>query len=127
MGKFKKAILFKLLMVNAKRSKNNMNDKDSIYMLNALWFKPKDGHDKYKQYMKSVSPLLKKYGGRMHSDLYVPQDAIIGEFDADMIFFIEWPDWPTFMNFANDPDYEPVRQLRENAITKSLLIRCAKM
>ena len=77
--------------------------------------------------MKSVSPLLKKYGGRVHSNLYVPKAAIIGEFDADMIFFVEWPDWPTFMNFANDPNYESIKQLREDAITNSLLIRCAKI
>ena len=127
MGKIKSAILLKLLMVKAKRSKLKMNDNNSIYMLNALWFKPDGVHNKYKEYMKSVSPLLKKYGGRVHSDLYVPQAAIIGEFDADMIFFIEWPDWPTFMNFANDPDYESIRQLREDAITNSLLIRCAKI
>jgi len=42
-----------------------MNDNNSIYMLNALWFKPDGGHNKYKEYMKSVSPLLKKYGGRV--------------------------------------------------------------
>lgn len=96
-------------------------------MLNALWFKPEGGHEKYKQYMEAVAPLLKKYGGKVHSHFYVPQQEIIGKFDADLIFFIEWPSWEVFITFTKDPDYQPVYKIREDAITNSLLIRCAKM
>jgi len=127
MGKIKRTIALKLLMAKTKRSKHKMHDNKPIYMLNALWFKPDGGYDKYREYMAAVSPLLKKYNGRVHSDIYVPQQEIFGKFDADMIFFVKWPSWNVFNEFANDPDYQPLMQIREDAITKSLLIRCDKM
>lgn len=104
-----------------------MSDQQAFYMLNALWFKPDGGFESYKQYLKAAGPIVAKYGGKPATDLYLPQQEIIGEFDADMIFFVEWPDWNTFTSFASDPDYVKIRHLREDAITKSLLIRCAKL
>jgi len=104
-----------------------MSEQKPIYMLNALWFKADGGYESYKQYMKAVFPIIAKYGARPVTDLYTPKQDIIGEFDADLIFFVEWPSWEVFNTFAKDPDYESIRSLRENAITKSLLIRCAKM
>ena len=104
-----------------------MSNTDPIYMLNALWFKPDGGRDTYKQYMAAVEPLLKKYNGRVHSNFYVPQNEIIGKFDADLVFFIKWPSWDVFNQFVSDPEYQDIMQIREEAITNSLLIRCAKM
>ncbi len=127
MGKLKQKITLNLLMAKAKRSKRKLNDKKPIYMLNALWFKPDGGYEKYKQYMEEVSPMLKKYNGRVHSNIYVPQDEIIGQFDADMIFFVKWPSWEVFSTFIQDPDYQDIMKIREDAITNSLLIRCDKM
>jgi uncharacterized protein (DUF1330 family) len=125
--KLKMKFGLKLLMAKSKRSKVKMNDTVPIYMLNALWFKPDGGHKKYKQYMAAVEPLLKKYNGRVHSNFYVPQNEIIGKFDADLIFFVKWPSWDIFNQFVSDPDYQDIMQIREKAITNSLLIRCAKM
>ncbi len=127
LSKLKLKLGLKLLMAKSKRSKTKMSNRDPIYMLNALWFKPNGGHDTYKQYMAAVEPLLKKYNGRVHSNFYVPQNEIIGKFDADLVFFVKWPSWDVFNQFVSDPDYQDIMQIREKAITNSLLIRCAKM
>lgn len=96
-------------------------------MLNALWFKPDGGFESYKQYMKAALPIVTKYGGKPVTDLYLPQQNIIGEFDAGLVYFVEWPNWDVFNRFIKDPDYVAIRHLREDAITKSLLIRCDKL
>ena len=95
---------------------------EKVYMFNALWFKPEGGFEKYKAYLKAAGPFLAKYGGRVVG-AYEPVAALIGEFDADLFFVVEWPDWQAFETFMADPDYEAVRPLREEAIVRSLLIR----
>ena len=101
-----------------------MADNEKIYMLNALWFKPDGGREKYAEYGAAVAPFVEKYGGRKLKETFIPDMAIIGDFDADMVFFVEWPSWEMFQQFANDPDFQPVSAIREEAIEKSLLIRC---
>ena len=61
---------------------------DSIYMLNVLWFKPDGGADRYKEYLKAAGPISAKHGGNK-LDSYVPETAIIGQFDADLVFVVE--------------------------------------
>ena len=97
-----------------------------IYMLNALWFNPEGGQQTYRQYLKAAEPIFKKYGGRK-LDSYTPDKALIGNFDADLIFFVEWPSWDNFQQFINDPDFLAIRHLREQALENSLLIRCNKI
>lgn len=98
---------------------------EKVYMLNALWFKPNGGEARYREYMKAAAPLIKKAGGRKLKS-FVPNRAVIGEFDADLIFFIEYPDWDAFKGFANSADYHKLAYLREEALDNSLLIRCAR-
>lgn len=101
---------------------------ERIYMLNALWFNPDGGAEKYREYMKAVAPYLEAVGGKVHSALYAPQKAIIGEFDADLIFFVEYPSEAAFQKMAQDPGYRAeAYPLREAAIAKSLLIQCANL
>lgn len=98
---------------------------EKVYMLNALWYQPDGGEAKYREYMAAVAPFVVKYGGRK-LDGYKPVQSMIGDFDADLVFFVEWPDWDAFMNFVSDPEFlEKAQPLREAAISKSLLIRCA--
>ena len=98
---------------------------EKVYMLNALWFKPDGGAEKYREYMAAVAPFVLKYGGQK-LDAYTPVQAIIGDFDADLVFFVAWPDWESFTAFVTDPDFQNEAQpLRDAAIEKSLLIRCA--
>lgn len=102
-----------------------MPDSEKVYMLNALWFKPDGGQAKYQEYGEAVAPFVAKHGGRKLKETFVPEQALIGEFDADMIFFVEWPSWEAFQKFASDPEFQPVSKIREEAISKSLLIRCS--
>ena len=101
-----------------------MND-DRIYMLNALWFKQDGGEQRYREYMKAVMPLVKRVGGRKLKS-FVPDREVIGELNADLIYFMEYPNWQAYKDFANSPDYHKVAYLREEAIEKSLLIRCVR-
>ena len=97
-----------------------------IYMLNVLWFDPDGGRERYGAYLKAAAPIVAKFGGKK-LDSYLPEQALIGEFDADLLFVVEWPSWETFQEFANDSEFQAIRQLREDAITKSLLIRCGRV
>lgn len=101
-----------------------MSDK-KIFMLNAIWFKADGGEERYRQYLKAVTPLMKEVGGRRLKS-FVPDRELIGEFDADLVFFVEYPDWSAFKRFANSPEYHQVAYIREEAVDKSLLIRCVR-
>ena len=99
------------------------DEKGPIYMLNVLWFKPDGGRGRYMEYIAAAGPLVAKHGGRPLPG-YVPRTAVIGDFDADLVFFVEWPSWRVFTEFAGSAEYSTIAHLREDAITKSLLIRC---
>jgi len=98
---------------------------EKIYMLNALWFKKNGGHQRYRDYIKAASPLIKSVGGRRLKS-FVADRAVIGDFDADLVFFVEYPDWQAFKNYANSSAYHKIAYLREEAVDKSLLIRCVR-
>jgi len=102
------------------------DSNDPIFMLNVLWFKPDGGDQAYRQYLRAVGDVFTKYHGKK-LDSYVPDLELIGKFDADLMFFVEWPSWETFQNFINDKEFLAVRHLREEAIENSLLIRCQKI
>ena len=98
-------------------------DHTPIFMLNVLWFHPNGGAERYREYLKAVWPTARKYGGEK-LDAYVPEAAVIGELDADLLFMVRWPNQDRFEAFIADPEFQAVRHLREEALTKSLLIRC---
>ena len=97
-----------------------------IYMLNVLWLKSDGGKEKYREYLRAVRPIVEKYGGKK-LDSYVPELEVIGQFDADLIFLVEWPSWEVFQSFIHDDDFLAVRHLREEALDKSLLTKCRKI
>ena len=101
-------------------------DSGPIYMLNVLWFKQDGGEQVYRQYLHAVQEVFAKYGGRK-LDSYTPDWEFIGKFDADLIFFVEWPSWEAFQNFIHDDGSLAARHLRESALENSLLIRCRKV
>ena len=96
---------------------------DKIYMLNALWFKADGGEDRYREYLKVVTPLISKVGGKRLRSLTTTR-ALVGEFDPDLIFFVEYPNWQAFKDFANSADYHKIAYLKEEALEKCLHIRC---
>ncbi len=99
---------------------------EAIYMMNVLWFKPEGGAKRYEEYLAAAGPLVAKHGGQREGDAFLPESAMIGEFDADLVFFVRYPSQEAFMAFVSDPAYKEISHLREEAISKSLLVKCNK-
>lgn len=98
-------------------------DDTPFLMLNALWYKPDGGKELYTAYLKASQPFAEKVGGKALT-ISVPGVPLIGDFDADLIFFVEYPNKQAFIDLFTDPGYKKIAHLRENAITKSLLVPC---
>jgi len=120
------AALFTTNMVNAQDSATNVSADETFSMLNVLWFKEDGGEAKYMEYIAAATPFVTKHGGKA-GDAYQVDSAMIGDFDADLVFFVEWPNQAAFMGLIQDPGYQKISHLREEAITDSLLVRCTKM
>ena len=102
------------------------SDDESFYMFNALWFKEDGGAEKYNEYLQAAGPFVAKHGG-ISDKSYVPEQAIIGEFDADLVFLVKWPNLAAFTGLIQDPGYQAISHLREEAIADSLLIRLREL
>ena len=96
---------------------------ETIYMLNALWFKKEGGKEKYLEYSAAIAPLLKEVGGEPAPG-FQPDIALIGDFDPDVFFVVKYPNKEAFKTMATSEAYAEIAHLREEAIEKSLLIRC---
>jgi uncharacterized protein (DUF1330 family) len=102
-----------------------METGERVYMLNVLWFKEDGGAEKYAEYAAAASPFVDELGGRL-VESYTPEGALIGEWDPDLFFVVEWPDWETFLRLPQNPGYQKIAHLREEALRDSLLIRCSR-
>lgn len=100
----------------------DVSDKP-IYMLNALWFEGDAGAALYAEYAAAAAPYVEKYGGRLVAS-YAPDLALIGDWDPDLFFVVEWPSWEAFQKLPADPGYQAVAPLRERGLRRSLLLRC---
>jgi len=98
---------------------------DKVYMLNALWFKEDGGAEKYAEYAAAAAPFVAELGGRF-VDGYRPEAALIGEWNPDLFFLVEWPSWEAFLELPQNPGYQKIAHLREEALRDSLLIRCRR-
>jgi uncharacterized protein (DUF1330 family) len=99
---------------------------EKIYMLNALWFKKDGGAAKYAEYAAAAAPFVQELGGSM-LDGFAPDLALIGEWDPDLFFIVEWPNWDAFTKLPESEGYMKIAHLREEALDDSLLIRCSRM
>ena len=98
---------------------------EPVCMLNVLWFKEDGGEAKYAEYAAAAAPFVDELGGRL-VESYQPQEALIGDWDPDLFFVVEWPDWETFRRLPQSPGYLKIAHLREEALRDSLLIRCSR-
>jgi uncharacterized protein (DUF1330 family) len=98
---------------------------ENVYMLNALWFKPEGGAEKYAQYAAAAGPFVAELGGKL-IDGFTPEMSLIGEWDPDLFFIVEWPSWEAFTKLPENPGYLKIAHLREESLEKSLLIRCRR-
>jgi uncharacterized protein (DUF1330 family) len=95
-------------------------------MFNAVWIKEDGGAAKYAQYLRLAQPFVEKYGGK-RGPTFVPEEQLIGKFDADLVFMVEWPDAKSFAAMIQDPGYKSISHLREDAIESSVLIRMREL
>jgi len=94
-------------------------------VMNVHYGSSRRGAERCEEYLKAVWPIFERYGGE-NLDAYVPEEALIGEMTADVVFIVEWPSASSFEAFLNDAEFQRVKQMREEAITDSLLVRCRK-
>lgn len=96
------------------------------YMLNVLWFKKDGGKEKYEQYWAGATRLLEAVGASV-TKMYSPEQNIIGELDADAVFVVEYPDISEAQRLSETSEFADVKHLREEALEKSLLIKCGEL
>lgn len=102
-----------------------MKTGKKAYVMHALWFKPDGGEDKYFEYYSAIAPLMKEVGARKLKSM-APERGIIGSFDPDLIYFVEFPSWEAFKKFANSSENHQVAHLREEALADSIMISCSR-
>ena len=95
-----------------------------IYMLNALWFKKEGGEEKYAEYSSAIQPIIEEIGAKS-GRRFVPEQFFIGEWNPDMFFTVKYPSEQAFEAMVTSDAYKEIAHLREEAIEKSLLIRCS--
>jgi len=98
---------------------------ERIFMLNALWFRRDGGAERYAEYARAAGPFVARLGGRM-VEAYVPELSLIGDWNPDLFFVVEWPSLEAFSKLPLDPGYQEIAHLREEALERSLLIRCRR-
>lgn len=119
-------LLFYFSLNDARAAEPSADADESFFMFNALWFKEDGGAAKYAEYLQAADPFVAKHGGKSDAS-YSPTQALIGEFDADLVFMIEWPNFAAFTGLISDPGYQAISHLRTEAIRDSLLIRFDKL
>ncbi|GAA6138831.1 hypothetical protein NBRC116583_25780 [Arenicella sp. 4NH20-0111] len=98
---------------------------ERVYMLNVLWFREDGGEERFQDYWKLAFPMIESVGGRKLKS-FEPQRALEGDFDADLIFFVEYPNFEAFKKFANSPEHHNLAFMKKEAVENSLLVRCAR-
>jgi uncharacterized protein (DUF1330 family) len=97
----------------------------AICMLNALWFKPDGGAQRYAEYGEAVAPLLEGVGAEMLLPPLPVLQTLEGDFDPDLILLVRYPSEDAFNNMWRTDAYSKIAHLRTEAITKAVLTRCA--
>jgi uncharacterized protein (DUF1330 family) len=120
------ALLFNFSLSDSRAQEHSADGDESFFMFNALWFNEEGGAAKYAEYLQAAGPFVEKHGGKSDAS-YSPTQALIGEFDADLVFMIEWPNFAAFTGLISDPGYQAISHLRTEAIRDSLLIRFDKL
>lgn len=99
--------------------------RQPVYMLNALWFRP-GGAALYEQYARAAGPVVSRLGGRQ-LEAYHGVAALLGDWQPDLLFVVEWPSWEQFLRLADDPEYQQIAHLREPGLERSILLRCDRV
>lgn len=73
----------------------------------------KDGDKFQNEYAAKVGPIVEKYSGKFLCA--TPADnAKEGSFPAGNLVIVEFPDMDSAEGFYNDPDYQPLKAVRQS-------------
>jgi uncharacterized protein (DUF1330 family) len=94
-----------------------------IAMFNALWF-AEGGPASYAEYGAAAMPLLEEAGAEVLFPPLPLGEALEGDFDPDLAFFIRYPSAEAFDAMWTSDAYEEVSTHRTRALRKAVLTRC---
>ena len=97
----------------------------AICMLNALWFKPDGGAQRYGEYGEAVMPILRDVGAELLFPPLSVEQPLEGDFDPDLIVLVRYPSSNAFDEMWRTEAYGKIGHLRTEAISKAVLTRCA--
>jgi uncharacterized protein (DUF1330 family) len=94
----------------------------AIAMLNALWFRPDGGADRYfNNYGSAVLPLL----GRAGADVIVPflhvDDSLEGDFSPEVVGIVRYPSAEAFESMVRSDEYPPAAAHARGALDRRVL------
>lgn len=97
----------------------------AICMFNALWFKADGGAELYAEYGAAVQPILADVGAELIFPVMVVDRSLEGGLDPDLIVFVRYPSIAAFDGMWRSDAYQKVAHLRQDALSKAILTRCA--
>ncbi len=84
------------------------------------------GADAYREYMRTIQPVLERSGGHIvWAGAFEAMVTGPAEWEWDETFVMAYPDAAAFMGMVKDPDYAPVVVHRQAAVATSRLVRFA--
>ena len=69
--------------------------------------------EKYMEYVKMTSPLVKKHGGKflIRGGKF---EKVLGRWDYARTVVIEFPDYEDLTKWYNSDEYQPIKKIRED-------------
>lgn len=94
-------------------------------MMNALWFRPDNGKDRYyRDYGAAVLPLLEEAGAEIVMPFLEVEDALEGGFDPDVVGIVRYPSVEAFERMWRSDAYRPAAAHARGALDRRVLTRC---
>jgi uncharacterized protein (DUF1330 family) len=90
-----------------------------IAVLNMLWFRP-GGRARYDDYLVAAQTHVEAVGGHYVTPRFIPQHAIQGDFQPDLIFIGHYPSRQALHELITNPDYLEAARIRSEAVERSL-------
>jgi uncharacterized protein (DUF1330 family) len=90
-----------------------------IVVLNMLWFRP-GGRSRYDDYLAAAQPHVERVGGHYVTPRFVPEQAVEGEFQPDLVFIGHYPSRQALDDLITNPDYLQAAQIRSEAVDRSV-------
>jgi len=77
--------------------------------------------ERYKEYVAAVPPLIERHGGTYCVRAGESQ-VLEGQWTPDRFVVLEFPSREAALAFYNDPDYVPLRSLRQSVTDSNVIL-----